>query len=296
MSVLLRTVVAAHLLLAGGASRLRTAISSTGIAFDYSKHGQDWVQGTCASRARQSPIDFPHRLTLIPSEGKLFYSYQRVATSFEMSNNGHTFSIDLGGMGFGGITYDNAWYNLLNVNVHAVSEHTFDGVHHPVEIHLVHKKYDSDALLIVAIPVTSEKPPPTFLQLNKTTTDKKMRAQREHQANGASQPAAPPPAPSPGAPIAAPYVPPSEDEPNFNKQIQAFLKTNPPPVNMKAEVTMLASDPLDLNQLYEGGVFYEYPGSTTAPPCAEVAVWMVRSDPLMASDQQVPTCTMEFSR
>ena len=27
------------------------------------------------------------------------------------------------------ITYENAWYNLMNINIHAESEHTFKGLH-----------------------------------------------------------------------------------------------------------------------------------------------------------------------
>ena len=37
-------------------SRLRAGAGD--LAFDYSHHGEDWVQGSCASRERQSPIDF----------------------------------------------------------------------------------------------------------------------------------------------------------------------------------------------------------------------------------------------
>ena len=44
---------------------------------------------------------------------------------------------DFSGLGYGGVTYENSWYNLLNVNLHAESEHTFSGVHKPMELHMV---------------------------------------------------------------------------------------------------------------------------------------------------------------
>merc|ERR1719281_20535 len=86
------------------------------------------------------------------------YSYQPVLTEFDITNNGHAISGNLAGQGYGGITYENAFYDLMNINFHALSEHTFRGMHKPVEIHLVHKKSDSDALLVVAVPVESPTP------------------------------------------------------------------------------------------------------------------------------------------
>merc|ERR1719277_2180808 len=75
--------------------------------------------------------------------------------AFDMQNNGRTYSADLGGMGYGGIAHEDAWYDLMNVNVHAVSEHTVAGQHTPAELHIVHKRFDGDALLIVAVTLVS---------------------------------------------------------------------------------------------------------------------------------------------
>merc|ERR1719160_2198397 len=45
--------------------------------------------------------------------------------------------------------------------------------------------------------------------------------------------------------------------------------------------------PFDLNAFLAGGTYFEYAGSLTAPPCAEVATWLVRREPIIASDAQV---------
>jgi len=56
---------------------------------------------------------------------------------------------------------------------------------------------------------------------------------------------------------------------------------------MKIRVPTDTAHAYDLNSWLEGGTFYEYAGSLTAPPCAEIATWLVRKDPVKASDKQV---------
>lgn len=248
-------------------------VDAEGLAFDYSHHGQDWIQGVCSSRERQSPINFAD-LTA-PVSGKLSYSYQSIQSSFEVANNGHSISADLMGLGYGGITYENSWYNLMNINFHAVSEHTFMGQHLPLEMHFVHKKYDSDALLVVAVPfnVPGFGPAPAPAPM--------VMMQEEVE-----QPAAVAPAPAPaGAPGAGdiPYVVPTPG----NLALQKFVNMAPPAVNQKATAIVDETSPLDLNEFLAGGQFFEYAGSLTAPPCAEVATWFVRRNPLAASPSQV---------
>merc|ERR1719162_102883 len=83
------------------------------------------------------------------------------------------------------------------------------------------------------------------------------------------------------------YTPPQETEPMFNPTLQAFLKTPPPPINMKVRVQADSAHAFDLNELMKGGNFYDYAGSLTAPPCAETATWLVRKESIKASDHQV---------
>lgn len=220
--------------------------------FDYRMHGQEWAQGQCSSRTRQSPIDFPTLLNTVPT-AKFHFAYQRISGPFFVTNTGHALSASMREEGYGGVSFEEAWYDLMYINVHAISEHTFNGVHTPVEIHLVHKRYDSDALLIVAIPLDCSAPPPAG-----------------------------------GTPLAfgGAYARPPTAEANFNPALEVFLKVAPPPVMMKQEVPGDAVSGPDIRPLLRGGTFLEYAGSTTTPPCAENVLWLVRSTPVLVSDTQ----------
>jgi len=277
MKMFLSTVgaaVLADLLVSAGAAQLRSgSVNSEGFfSYDYSKHGQDWMAGSCSSRSRQSPIDLP---PTAPVTGTFAFKYNPIRAPYEVVNNGHAFSADVAGLGYGGITYDNAWYNLLNINVHAMSEHAWGGVRKPLELHLVHKRYDGEALLIIAVAIEAANPPAAvakFLQVNGTSSVGLRKAKK---------------APYMSAGADSTYSAPLASEPNFNPQVQMFLKVEPPAVNMKVRMPADNMNPLMLNDLMQGGAFYEYAGSLTAPPCAEIATWLVRKDALMASDKQV---------
>lgn len=266
--------ILAALVVRGGADRLR------GLEYDYSNHGQDWSAGSCSSRVRQSPIDLPAEAG---PNGHFAFKYSTVKAPFEFQNNGHTLSADFAGQGYGGVYYENAWYNLMNVNLHAQSEHTWDGKPKPVEIHMVHKRYDSGALLVIAVGVeagagAAAAPGPaaaSMLQL---------------KANLSGPAPAPGPAHAPGVPYIADgsYTPPAATDEGFNPLVQAFLKVAPPDVKMKVLEPLDTSDVLDLNALVgAGSQFYEYAGSTTAPPCTENTLWLVRKDTIPASSEQI---------
>lgn len=313
MRILQGLVVVAYLQLAEGTRKTvgsaATVDSSGNFNFDYNRHGEDWVQGSCASRARQSPIDFEDYES--PATGKLSYSYQEVKSEFDIGNNGHSISGQLAGKGYGGITYDNAFYNLMNINFHSLSEHTFRGMHKPIEIHLVHKRSDSDALLVVAVPVESPTPiggsggglaNKVFLQRsNRTVAPVVAHEVHGEVFGGATSIISTSSSREQQGPIqdkvaAGPYKVPSPDLPSHNPTIQAFLRAalpNPGEV-VKSHVSELT--PMDVNQLLQGGTFMEYAGSLTAPPCSEIVTWFVRRDPLMASDDQVVVIHDELYR
>lgn len=259
----LRAALLSELLVISGGAHLRTGEQF--FAYDYSQHGKDWAAGACASRSRQSPIDLP---AAAPLKGTFLYKYNPITSPFELINNGHTYAIDLMGLGVGGITHNNAFYNLMNINIHSLSEHAWAGVQQPLELHLVHKRFDTADLLVVAIGVESPK-----------ITAAALAAARAQGAKAAflelntSQPLG--------------YQEPLASDPSFNPALQAFLKTAPPAVNTKV---MVPADPVrsfDFNRFLEGAKFYEYHGSLTAPPCAEIATWLVRKDTIKASDKQV---------
>jgi carbonic anhydrase len=48
----------------------------------------------------------------------------------------------------GTLTIDKARYELLQLHFHAPSEHTIEGVHYPVEMHLVHKSSQGELAVL----------------------------------------------------------------------------------------------------------------------------------------------------
>ena len=84
---------------------------------------------------RQSPVD------IVPSQAEpkdappILPGYHD--TSLEILNNGHTIEDD--DHGGGSLTIDGHEYRLAQFHFHSPSEHTVDGRHFPMELHLVHK-------------------------------------------------------------------------------------------------------------------------------------------------------------
>lgn len=265
-AVCLQASLFSVLLALASSHRLRAGTDNAagGFVYDYSRHGQDWNMASCASRSRQSPIDFPD-MNMEPSD-KFFYSYEPVSTSFELSNTGTAFSINVAGLGFGGLTYEDAWYNLLAINAHAQSEHTYAGQHRPLELHLVHKRYDGDAILIVAISIDTP-------MASALSVDSMQPALLQRTSGHAGQPIVGDPA----------------QDGEFNAAVEAFLRVSLPPPGMKVAVPGNSDTPLDLGALLLGGTFFEYAGSLTAPPCAEIATWLVRKEPVAGTQEQVRT-------
>lgn len=361
-----------------GADRSSGKAGEGAFYYDYQKHGTDWVDGRCTSRERQSPIDFmPGVLTLpltspnFASKGNFTFQYQVQKSSFEVQNTGHGLAADFSGTGLGGINYNGAWYSLLNVNIHAASEHTYGHLHYPLEVHFVHKKFDNTDFLVVAIPVRSLSvglayvptttltleeenkvrglPPAAFLGKNATLrtanlksdeasfaalspgaprpvienaedqlakvrafviaeNERRLRAERSNATKGSAQTkdqtqqslgaAVPAPAPmgpaAPGVGANGPavfpeplYLPPGMAELYWNPFLQFFLKRPPPKMNQRLTAEVNAFSRLDLNPWLFGGSYLEYAGSLTSPPCAEIANWLVRREPIWASDSQV---------
>lgn len=278
---------AATLRLRGGGAAVAAEAEGHVFAYDYAAHGQDWVIGSCSSRTRQSPIDFSSAdiavaaglaaapLIVVGAETKLPYRYSAITTAFQLRNNGRTYAADLGALGYGGVAYDDAWYDLMSVNVHASSEHTFAGEHRPAELHLVHKRYDGDALLIVAVPLDN---PSASSRDGPGRPPSRALAQPALLQRGGRA------VTSSAAPL---YVAPSQGEENFSPTLQAFLNVALPLPYESASALVGEANPLDLNALLQNGTFLEYFGSMSAPPCAETVTWLVRSEPVAASGTQL---------
>jgi carbonic anhydrase len=296
-----------------GASVTTATKGSKGFFFDYHLHGQDWHAGFCESRERQSPIDFDRyapwdcHVGLTPpvkcDHGPLQFMYQPVAKGFTLQNNGISLAADFVLQGYGGITYNNKWFNLLSVNFHSQSEHTFHGRRYPLELHFVHKQYDSGHVLVVAVPFDSpaaetkykaanpawqrqinllqqQKRQPQFGFLRLTAAE--AAAQEQADAADSADVAR---AVSDRKSNEVKQMKSSKADPGFNPHIEAFISQGLPEKGYRLDVSVQAPTDM-LNAFLEGGTYFEYRGSLTAPPCAEQATWMVRREPLMASDHQ----------
>jgi len=141
--------------------------------FDYERHGQDWVHGSCMSMTRQSPIDFPRIAPWNdPPAGSFFAKYQPIE-GFKFEHDGHSILADFAFQGYGGMTYRGKWYSLQSMKFHVHSEHTFKGARFPAEIQLVHQKDDTGGMTIIALPVDLGKADPILDALLKTEMPKK---------------------------------------------------------------------------------------------------------------------------
>ena len=67
-------------------------------------------------------------------------------TTVDIINNGHTVQFNI--TGDNSISVEGKDYKLLQFHYHALSEHTVNGDHYPLEVHFVHKHSDSDLLVM----------------------------------------------------------------------------------------------------------------------------------------------------
>lgn len=88
---------------------------------------------TCASGKAQSPVDLASASRGAHSE--LHFNYRQ--TPLGIRNNGHTVQIDYAPGSW--LEIEGMRYDLLQLHVHAPSEHVVDGRTAPMELHLVHQ-------------------------------------------------------------------------------------------------------------------------------------------------------------
>lgn len=94
----------------------------------------------CGGKA-QSPIDIVTKNVIVDTNlTKPEFSYGK--SKVNIINNGHTvqFNID----GENKVNLNGKDYKLLQFHYHALSEHTINGNHFPLEVHFVHKHSDTD--------------------------------------------------------------------------------------------------------------------------------------------------------
>ena len=105
----------------------------------------------CGEGRRQSPIDISKptrdatvelKTTFPPAELRIAH-HEHIADGI---NNGHTIQINYAGadtLTLGGISYQ-----LVQYHFHGPSEHTVDGKHFPMEMHMVHKSGDGKLAVV----------------------------------------------------------------------------------------------------------------------------------------------------
>jgi len=110
---------------------------------------REWA--SCGSGRRQSPIDLhkptpgeeePLRLAYRPASFRI----RRQEHVLDVLDNGHTIQIDWD-EGSHARVGDHE-YALVQFHFHAPSEHTVDGRHFPMELHLVHKDQDGKLAVV----------------------------------------------------------------------------------------------------------------------------------------------------
>mmetsp|Transcript_71539 Transcript_71539/g.205237 ORF Transcript_71539/g.205237 Transcript_71539/m.205237 type:complete len:638 (-) Transcript_71539:68-1981(-) len=142
-----------------GAAFLRAGVAeeaaarTDGFFFNYENHGGDWKSGTCASRERQSPINFPPLAPwLEPPSEQFYYDYSPIEGKLFVQNTGHSIAVELANQGYGSVMFRGKRYAVTSVVFHMHSEHTYKGATKPMEMHIVHKSEEAEEALIMAIP------------------------------------------------------------------------------------------------------------------------------------------------
>jgi len=115
----------------------------------------------------QSPIDINN--AEIDQELKaLDFNYNK--TNVDIINNEHTvqFNVDKGNK----VNLNGKEYELLQFHYHALSEHTINGKHYPIEVHFVHKHSDNDLAVLGVMFVEGKKNELFEKYLDKFPTEK----------------------------------------------------------------------------------------------------------------------------
>lgn len=253
------------LLASGGAFAVKVGGRAAVPNFDYRHRGEDWLAGFCASRERQSPVDFGGAAPWgcsggNCSEAPFFFDYEPL-DHLTLVNTGRGLDVRLAGHGFGGITFNGQWFNVQSARLHAAAEHTLSGRRSALELQLLHRRVDGGETVVVAVLFDAHPPAATLVE---------QGSGRGRRLLGSWRGVA-------GAPSTAVAA---------GAALAALLPAPLPPGGAYLEVPVLNALDL-LSPLLADGVFFQYHGSLTVPPCTEQVTWLVRRDALPVPQEQV---------
>lgn len=128
--------------------------------WNYEENGPDkWASLTpdnklCGEGKKQSPIDITNPKTAELAEVKLNFPPSELKMTHhenvkDIDNNGHTIQVDFSDKGAETLKIGDANYKLAQFHFHSPSEHTINGKHAAMEMHLVHK--DGENLAVIGI-------------------------------------------------------------------------------------------------------------------------------------------------
>ncbi len=128
------------LLVAAACQSTKSTPHSAGWSYEGSTGPAHWAElkpeyALAKTGKRQSPIDI--KAAAASKQDGAAWVVDCHDTSLEILNNGHTVEDDYHGGGT--LTIDGHAYALAQFHFHSPSEHTVDGRHFPLEMHLVHK-------------------------------------------------------------------------------------------------------------------------------------------------------------
>jgi carbonic anhydrase len=104
------------------------------------------ASGDCAGII-QSPIDIDTDSTLKVDMPDLEFHYS--AFPIIIQDNGHTIQVSTGSYDAGNtIMFNNNAYKLKQFHFHSLSEHTINGEHAPMELHMVHANDEGEILVV----------------------------------------------------------------------------------------------------------------------------------------------------
>jgi carbonic anhydrase len=255
--------------------------------------------------------------------GAFFFKYDMVEKPLMMQNNGHGISIDLKGHGLGSIVWDGFQFDVLSINFHAQSEHTFHGQELPLELHIVHREPETNHILVVAVPFDYAPGSAPHLHTSGFLQMKQRGGKRRgFLQSDPDDPAPPPPALDPLgeqqrvdphviadaaglSPEEEQQIAPlngavaghaNSNEAGYSKVLRNLYGGHgnlPIPQEGQTKSIPLVDGPVDILTPLMSGLgpdpesFFQYAGSLTAPPCSEQVTWLVRKTPLYATHAQI---------